>query len=334
MIGYISDTLMKPVAWAIEGDKMERFGIRRTQAWARRYNRLRHGKYQRYRQRLYAEQRDALIAEDGVPVRPTVEMTDGWAIDTSRTAPHLDALIEQAEQVIAERGGDGGRHFGKTFFQDLWEDPDAERYPAVLDFITSPQIVATVADYFRAIPHLAPSRPRGIRLNESWRKYDPDPDGPPKSSQMFHIDIHNCPVVYVIVPVRDVTDESGPFCFYGASDTDRIAGKLRWGERGVPYRLADEEVAAATDGEALHRFTYPKGSILFIDSSACFHYGSRNAVVPRYQYMFAYALPCRSDFSDVRLYQHRYPIRPDDGPLRRLLLDRYVLEAQPEPATT
>jgi hypothetical protein len=42
--------------------------------------------------------------------------------------------------------------------------------------------------------------------------------------------------------------------------------------------------------------------------------------------MFAYALPCRSDFSDILLYQHQFPIRENDGRLRRLLLNRYELD--------
>ena len=148
----------------------------------------------------------------------------------------------------------------------------------------------------------------------------------PKSSQIFHRDIHNSPLVYVIVPIRDVTPESGPFCFFPESESDQIAARLGYGERGSPYRVTDERMYAVADREKLQQFCGEACSILYVDSSACFHYGSRNSVVPRYQLMLAYVSPCRSDFSDVLLKQHRYPIYESDSRLRRMLVDRYVID--------
>jgi len=69
-------------------------------------------------------------------------------------------------------------------------------------------------------------------------------------------------------------------------------------------------------------FTGSKGDVLFLDSSRCFHYGSRNCAIPRYQIMYAYVSSCRTDFSDILVKPRVYTQRPTDSRLRRMLLTR------------
>ena len=45
-----------------------------------------------------------LLAENGAPTRPTLQMHDGWALDTSMTLPHLGRVLEDSDRIIAERG--------------------------------------------------------------------------------------------------------------------------------------------------------------------------------------------------------------------------------------
>jgi hypothetical protein len=79
---------------------------------------------------------------------------------------------------------------------------------------------------------------------------------------------------------------------------------------------------AVVGTEEVRRFCAPAGTVLFLDSNACFHFGSRRPDPPRFQLQLAYVSPCRSDFGDILRPQLRYPVLPSDPPLRRLVLDR------------
>jgi hypothetical protein len=69
-------------------------------------------------------------------------------------------------------------------------------------------------------------------------------------------------------------------------------------------------------------FCYPRGTVLFTDSSACFHYGSRNSIKPRFQLMIGYTGACRTDFSEAILTPKVYPIRSTDSRLRKMVLSK------------
>ena len=65
--------------------------------------------------------------------------------------------------------------------------------------------------------------------------------------------------------------------------------------------------------------------MLFLESSACLHFGSRLPVKPRYQLQYAFVSPVRNDFLELWRPQRVYPVGQGDSLLRRLVLDRYRL---------
>lgn len=91
---------------------------------------------------------------------------------------------------------------------------DTERYPALLDFITSPEILAIACEYLNFMPVLSDLIPPGVRLAESRVDLDPNPSPNPQLSQLYHLDFHDLPLIYVIVLLKDVTANSGPFTFF------------------------------------------------------------------------------------------------------------------------
>ena len=96
------------------------------------------------------------------------------------------------------------------------------------------------------------------------------------------------PNVYVLVLLRDTTFEHGPWTFLPRACSQIVGEKLGYWKRGKPYRVSDEEVYSVADRSQAIEFAYPRGTVLFIESSGCFHYGSRNSVIPRFQLMYAY----------------------------------------------
>lgn len=308
-----------PIAQAIQKDDMRRFGRRRTGAAARAWNR-RARRFVDFRKRVY----EALLSDGGLPAAP-VEMRDGFALDESRSLPHLDALIADGEDLIEHHAGQRWE-LTKPYLQDISPESAMDTHSSLLDFITSPEVVATVAPTFGYIPPLPGTVPEGVRLMESSTKFDPQADGPWRESQLFHCDYHSLPTVYVIVAVRDIGPDDGPLHFLGKAASARVAEALDYGARGTPYRLTDEVVYSIVDESEVHRFAVPAGTVLYIESSACMHFGSRQPANDRYQWQYSFTSPVRNDFMELWRPGRVFPVSDSDPSLRRLVLDRELLE--------
>ena len=300
---------------------MQRLGIRQTRRAAHFYNQLGCKSLEAERRRLYRENFDKLIAQNGpVSGEPNV-MKDGWALDTSRTLPGIDELIAESEEIIAERGLKATKRPDtyRAFFQNIAKPEDTEKYPSILNFALSSSALITVCRYMESIPVLSGTLPPGIRLAESSASFDAKP-APYRDSQLFHLDYYSDPMVYTIVLLRDVTAKSGPFRWVPAAESQTAVSKLKYWEKGTPYRLQDEEFYSVVDPKSVHELACPKGTVLFIDPSRCFHYGSRDAVIPRYQMMYGFSPVCRTDLSELMMKPLRYHVRAQDSRLRKLVL--------------
>ncbi len=327
MLIKMLDTAMKPVAKFLQYDYMQPLGVNNTMKIARTYNLLKFGKYHEYRKAQYRNHFDELIHENGLPTTPPRELKDGWAIDASGTLPHLKRLLNDADEIIKERGGvKRTSPEDRAYFQEIPIDDLFEKYPSILDFATSSDVLSVICNYLRFIPVFSWSLPAGIRFNESWAKFNNDPDGPLRASQLFHLDFHDSPMAYIIVALKDVTMENGPFCFLPESVSQKASKALNYGSRGRHHQVSDEEIYSVVPESELIKFCYPAGTVLFLDNSKCFHYGSRKAVKPRYLMMYAYLSPCKTNLADLYMSQETYPIRDSDSRLRKMVLDRGFME--------
>lgn len=327
MIGKVIDRAMKPAARLLDRNSMEALGVNSTMKAARAYNSLRYGRHHEYRKKQYRDNFEELIEGNGRPAAPVNEIKDGWVIDTSGKLPYLDQLLEDAGEIIRERGGVKRQDYGRPFFQELITEEHFEKYPSILNFATSSDVLSTICKYLEFIPMLSYSLPYGVRLVESWNKYDDTPGQPLRASQLFHLDYHDKPMAYAIVLLRDVAMENGPFCFLPKSvSAEACRGLGNYHSKKGGHRISDETMYSVVPESGLIKLCYPAGTVLFLDNSACFHYGSRNAVKPRYQMMFAYMSTCRTDFGDIWLENMRYPINDSDSRLRRMVLDKEYIE--------
>jgi hypothetical protein len=301
---------------------MRALGIRRTSRIARSWNRRGGARRLEARRTATANGFDSLLEENGAPSGGRPEMVDGLALDESGSLPHLDRLHAEVGAIVDERGGRHWEDFGKPFLQNILPRDAFERCPSILDFATSSEVMATVSEYFGYVPHLSGALPRGVRLMESSVRFDPRPQGPWRSSQLWHLDYHSSPTVYVIVLLRDVDLRNGPLHYLPRSVSQRAAGALDYGARRAPYRVEDEQMDRVVDRGEIRRLCAPAGTVLFIDSSGCFHFGSRNPMEDRYQLQYAYVSPIRNDFTGLLREQATYPVRDGDSRLRRMALDR------------
>lgn len=318
------DTLIRPLARRLHEGHAHRLGIGTTMRLAHAYNRFRFRRQEAWRRKAYRTDLPTLLDENGPLTRPPLELHDGWALDTSRSLPHLDRVLADADRIIADRSGVRRSSQGayRSYFQDVWTSEDCERYPSFLDFATSSDLLVTVSHYLECIPTLSTTLPSGIRLVESNAAFDDQPDQP-HDSQLYHIDYYSLPNVYVLVLLRDTTYEHGPWTFLPRSLSRKVCDSLGYWKKGRPYRLSDQEVYSVVDRSEAIEFAYPRGTVLFIESSGCFHFGSRNSVLPRFQLMVGYSGVCRTDFSELLMKPKVYPIRETDSALRKMVLDKY-----------
>jgi hypothetical protein len=326
MLSKMLDTPMKHIARLLQYNYFQPLGVNNTMKIARAYNRAKFRKYYEYRRSQYLNHFNELIEENGLTSTPPIEIKDGWALDTTRKLPDLQQLLSDAEQIIKERGGVKRQSFGRPFFQEIPIDDLFEKFPSILNFATSSDVLSVICNYLGFIPVFSGALPYGIRFNESWAKYDDNPNGPFTASQLFHLDYHDSPMAYVLVALRNVTMENGPFCFLPESVSQKASKALNYGARGIPHRVTDEEMYSVTRESELIKLCHPAGTVLFLDNSKCFHYGSRNAVKPRYLLMYAYLSTCRTDFGEVLMSKKTSPLRDSDSRLRKMVLDREYME--------
>jgi hypothetical protein len=324
-LGHWTDRLLRKPAQTFRNEEnMERCGIRNIMRAAKRYNRWRYHDRAKRHDDAYKTHLDQLLVENAGPgfgQHRKIELNDGWALDTSQSLPGLDRLLDEAGQVARERAGRIHSDIQRPYFRSLIFPDDIKKYPSWLDFITSSEILEAVTHYLKTIPVLSKTRPPGVRFMESNQNLDPNPPGPFADSQLYHLDLHDTPLVYVIVLIDDVTSECGPWTFLPASVSARATKALGNQKRGRPYRVTDEEMYRVIDPKEAIVFAYPKGTVLFIDSSRCFHYGSRRSYNPRLQMMYAYTSACRCDFSQTFMQPFAYPIKEKDSALRKMVLE-------------
>jgi hypothetical protein len=330
MIVPLFEHVLRPLAGRLQAGHMHRLGIANTMRLAHLYNKLKFGRQDAWRRRLYEQHLGELLDENGPFECPPIEMRDGWAIDTSKSLPHLDRVLEDADQIIADRAGVRQTAEGtyRSYFQDMWTPADAERYPSFLDFATSTDVLSVVSRYLQCIPILSTTLPSGVRFVESNAAFDDQPNCP-HDSQLFHIDYYSLPNLYILVLLQDTTFEHGPWTFLPRSRSQTVRERLGYWKRGKPYRLTDSEIYSVVDCNEAIEFAYPRGTVLFIESSGCFHFGSRDAIKPRFQLMYGYTGICRTDLSEMIMKPKVYPVVDTDSRLRKMVLSTSVPDHRP-----
>jgi hypothetical protein len=161
------------------------------------------------------------------------------------------------------------------------------------------EVLAAVSAYLGVVPVLNTvdvwhSRPVG---------------GEARSSQLFHLDGADVSQVKLFVHCTDVTEASGPLTVLDAASSRRLAKKLgyRIGDSRVPDERIAEMLGKAAEPVSL---TGPRGTAQFVDTSRCFHFGSRiqSESPPRtvavFQYLTPYAFAFTGDHREEAPYRH------------------------------
>ena len=207
--------------------------------------------------------RRRVAARDALPP-PTVTIPADVGFATSRLedlgASH--AVVDEVRRYMSERADTPAGV--KPYLVDLQVEGMA-RSSAILDLALNPAVLASAAAYLGMVPRLV-----GVTVLESRAQ-----PGEPAGSQLFHCDYEDVRQVKVFVSCSDVLLENGPLCAIPATESRRIKQAIRYRYGDSRFRVPDTIVSGLLPADAVARFTGPRGSVTFIDTCSCFHYGSR-----------------------------------------------------------
>jgi hypothetical protein len=134
--------------------------------------------------------------------------------------------------------------------------------------------------------------------------------GDPTSSQLYHCDGDDVTQIKIFVYCTDVDPSSGPLTLLDADTTREVQRRTGYRYRN---RLTDDEVKRAFGSPREHVIVGSTETAVFVDTSRCFHFGSRIApgAPPRLATMIQYQTP----------YSFMLPLGVDEAalPFRRLL---------------
>lgn len=178
--------------------------------------------------------------------------------DLVGVANQVRALADDVPAAEARAGHD------KPYLLDLRLDVLPADTP-LARLALNPAVVATAAAHLGMVPVLA-----GVTVLRS-----PYVAGPPSGSQLFHSDWEDVSQLKLFVHCSDVTSRNGPLTALRASASARVKQALHYRYGGSGFRRGDDEVLALVEPDELRAFEGPAGTAVFVDTSACLHYGSR-----------------------------------------------------------
>lgn len=180
------------------------------------------------------------------------------------------------------------------------------RNAIVKDFVLSDEMIATAAGYLKEIPV----------LYGAYVWYCPNRDAADMvGSQMFHCDREDHKQLKVFIPIDEITADCGPTTCVPANATKNFFERRK--KEGLTLslknRFADEDVHAHASSKE-HAIIGKRGTLAFVDTTNCLHYGSRPAQDGKYHMVLHYLTPFSSKLSNQ--------INPDDlsGSLEDIIL--------------
>jgi len=217
---------------------------------------------------------------------------------------HAGTLIDSiGHDALFERGSKGG-----FIARGFLPHESLELGSPYLDFALDERVVGPVAAYLGVVPVLTDI--------DVW--YSAHHPKAPKSSQLWHLDHADTTQIKVWVHIGEIDAVGGPLTVLGAAGSTRLAETHDY-DFGDSYRLADDAVPA----EECVALTGPAGTVDFVDTSRCFHFGSRVSPGgdPRRIAVFQYLTPYSFKFADHRNQAgFRHLETAESTPLERLVL--------------
>ena len=109
-------------------------------------------------------------------------------------------------------------------------------------------------------------------------------------SQNLHMDGEDAKQIKMFFYLSDVDEQSGPLCVISKTQSkilNKIKNKKKFIQRKTK-KISDNEFQDISNNIKIHSMIGPKGSLNLIDTSNCYHFGSRPGKNTRYLLMYQF----------------------------------------------
>jgi len=253
------------------------------------------------------ERRQRLAAEVAPSAAVSLTRSAGYAIAGpgafDEVADIVDAACAVVEQVDLEaKKADAN----KPFMVKLVEKDVLTMKSPLLRFALRPDIVASAAAYLGMVPILQFANV----MFSSHAAADPT------KSQLYHCDSDEAEQVKVFILCEEVTADNGPLTFVPAWQSQVVRDTVQYKYK---TRLTDIEVREAAQGPLEEiMLTGSPGTMAFLDTSRCLHYGSRfrdtssRRLLVMLQYITPMAFILPDNFLDGATFRRLAPEASDE----------------------
>ena len=297
---------------AVRRDAEERRAVRRTTVERRlAYTDARRAAHrERDAERLGLAQRFATLPGPHIP------RDDGYLVLPAGTfADLVEPVVLEGNRLIdgightalVEHGGKSD-FIARGFLPETAFAIDSPYLRLALD----ERIVGPISAYLGVVPVLT-------EIDVWYSVHQPNA---PKRSQLWHMDSDDTTLIKLWVHLSEVDRRSGPLTAFSASDSARLADAVAY-NYGDGYRVPDDRVNDVLGSERQVVMVGPQGTIDFIDTCRCFHFGSRVSEdgAPRRLLMVEYQTPYAFEFANHRKEARYRTLAPAaSSELQRLLL--------------
>lgn len=237
---------------------------------------------------------------------------DGYRLFEPGTFEETSAIVQSALDIVAEARPEEHITKKRYLITGLLDQDTFNLDSPVMRFALRPDILSTVTNYLGVVPILS-----HVDVWYSRMEVGADDEG----SQLYHLDWADQSQVKIFIYSTDVTKESGPLTIVSAKDSARVQESLHYRFKN---RVSDEQMFQVIDKAQEIPIMGPTGTTAFVDTSRCFHYGSRvtssaeSRILTLIQFLTptAFALPV--DFSEAASYKHL--ATAEMSPLQRAVL--------------
>lgn len=234
----------------------------------------------------------------------------GYALFPKGQFPETTEVVEQARAALA--ASDGTEKANKDFMAPLLDPSSLTRKSPLVRFALRQDVLDAVTSYLGVAPVLS-----------SLQVYHSKPAGRDEfvSSQLFHCDGDDTRQVKIFVLCSDVGLENGPLMVLSGEDSRRLRREVGYQYR---RRIDDAEAERVLGSVDLEPIIGPSGTTCIVDTSSCFHYGSRvgaeaeSRLVTIVQYLTPYSFMLPRDFREQAPFRHLATDESDS--LERLVL--------------
>ena len=197
----------------------------------------------------------------------TIDRAAGFRVFGPHTFPDTRGIVEMT-QGLGENVDLTRRELSKKARQGvmvpLIDSASLTLESSVMQLALQPGIIAAVSSYLAVVPVLT-----HVNL------YYSAPGGDaPKLSQLFHCDAEATSQIKVFVLCTPVTHASGPLTLLDADTSGAVRQRVGF-HFGNRLRDTDKRVVSLLAPDRQHPVVGEPGTTCFVDTSRCFHFGSR-----------------------------------------------------------